>query len=104
MVVLAGVAAVGATFARAVPTPSPSPGVVASGFCTYGTGYFKTSTEAAQRINQYFGGTVTSPAAFFQIGTASSTYTWRRTNSIVAVSQGNETVSVDSGVAALQQA
>jgi hypothetical protein len=104
LVVLAGVAAVGATFARAVPTPSPSPGVVAGGFCTYGTGYFKTSTEAAQRINQYFGGTVSSPAAFFQIGTASSTYTWKRTTTIVPVSQGNETVSVDSGVAALQQA
>src|SRR5437016_9431438 len=87
--------AIAATFVEAA-VAAPSPGVVAGGFCTYGTGYFKTSTEAAQRINQYFGGTVTSPAAFFQIGTASNTYTWRRTNTIVPVSQGNRTVSVDS--------
>jgi PA domain len=104
LVVLAGFAAVEATFARAVPTPSPSPGVVAGGFCTYGTGYVKTSTEAAQRINQYFGGTVASPAAFFQIGSSPNAYTWQRTNEIVAVGRGDNTVSVDSGVAALQQA
>jgi hypothetical protein len=53
LIVLLGVAAAATTFAKAA-VASPSPGVVAGGFCTYRTGFFKTSTEAAQRINQYF--------------------------------------------------
>jgi hypothetical protein len=111
MVVLAGVAAVGATFARAVATSSPSPGVVAGGFCTYGTGYFKTSTEAAQRINTYFAaGSVGSE--IFHVGNvetptddpATYAYTWKKTGTPALVGTGTNTVSVDSGVAALRQA
>src|SRR5262245_618773 len=111
MVVLAGVAAVGATFARAVPTSSPSAGVVAGGFCTYGTGYFKTSTEAAQRINTYFAaGSVGSE--IFHVGNvetptddpATYAYTWKKTGTPALVATGTNTVSVDSGVAALRQA
>jgi hypothetical protein len=110
LVVLAGVAAVGATFARAAAT-TPSSGVVADGFCTYRTGYFKTSTEAAQRINQYFAaGAVRSE--IFHVGPvetpvddpATYAYTWRKTGTPVTVGQGKNTVQVDSGVAALLQA
>jgi hypothetical protein len=54
VIALTALAAVAATFAEA-GVAAPNPGVVAGGFCTYGTGYFKSSTEAAQRINQYFG-------------------------------------------------
>jgi PA domain len=104
VVVLAGVASVGATFARAAAT-TPRPGVVAGGFCTYGTDYFKTSTEAAQRINQYFG--TPSVPEIFHIGTGvpnTYTYTWAKTGTSVTVGQGKDTVQVDSGVAALRQA
>src|SRR6266487_559625 len=49
---------------------APSPGVVAGGFCTYRTGFLKNSTEAAQRINQYFGLPPNPPGAeFFHVGT-----------------------------------
>ena len=100
-IVLAGVAAAAATFAQAAVAP-PSPGVVAGGFCTYGTGYFKRSPEAAQRINQYFG--ASTGAEIFHLGTGSNTYTWQKTGTTVTVGQGKDTVQVDSGVAALQQA
>jgi hypothetical protein len=100
-IVLAGVAAAAATFAQAAVAP-PSPGVVAGGFCTYGTGYFKRSPEAAQRINQYFG--ASAGAEVFHVGTGSNSYTWQKTGTTVTVGQGKQTVQVDSGVAALQQA
>jgi hypothetical protein len=88
----------------------PTPGVVAGGFCTYRTGFLKTNTQAAQRINQYFGATVGSE--IFHVGNletptddpATYAYTWRKTGTVVPVGQGNHTVQVDSGVAALQQA
>lgn len=108
-IVMAGVVAA-ATFAQAAVTP-PSPGVVAGGFCTYRTGYFKTSTEAAQRINQYFAaGAVGSE--IFHVGSvetpvddpATYAYTWRKTGTPATVGQGKNTVQVDSGVAALLQA
>jgi hypothetical protein len=105
-IVLTAVAAAAATLAQAVVTP-PSPGVVAGGFCTYRTGYFKTSTEAAQRINQYFGmAGAPTPAAreIFHVGTGANTYTWEKTGTTVTVGQGKNTVQVDSGVAALRQA
>jgi hypothetical protein len=103
VILLAGAAAAGASFAKAVATP-PSPGVVAGGFCTYHTGYFKTGTEAAQRINQYFAaGSVGSE--IFHVGDPSAyAYTWRKTGAIVSVGTGKNTVQVDSGVAALRQA
>jgi PA domain len=94
-----------------VMTTAPSPGVVAGGFCTYGTGYFKTNTEAAQRINQYFAaGAVGSE--IFHVGLletpiddpATYAYTWRKTGTLVTVAQGKKTVQVDSGVAALLEA
>jgi hypothetical protein len=103
---LAALAAVGATTA-ATATTAPAPGVVAGGFCTYRTGYFKSSTEAAQRINQYFGTAgAPTPAAreIFHVGTGANTYTWEKTGTTVTVGQGKNTVQVDSGVAALQQA
>jgi hypothetical protein len=103
---LAALAAVGAT-AAAMATAAPAPGVVAGGFCTYRTGYFKTSTEAAQRINQYFGiAGAPTPAAreIFHVGTGANTYTWEKTGTTVTVGQGKNTVQVDYGVAALQQA
>ncbi len=101
-VVLAGAVAAAATFATAVVAPTP--GVVVGGFCTYRTGYFKTSTLAAQRINQYFAaGAVGSE--IFHVGDPSAyAYTWRKTGTMVSVGKGNKTVPVDSGVAALQQA
>jgi hypothetical protein len=105
-IVLTAVAAAAATLAQAVVTP-PSPGVVAGGFCTYRTGYFKTSTEAAQRIDQYFGmAGAPTPAAreIFHVGTGANTYTWEKTGTTVTVGQGKNTVQVDSGVAALRQA
>jgi hypothetical protein len=83
---------------------APNPGVVAGGFCTYRTGFFKTSTEAAQRINQYFGLLPPNPPEFFHVGASPNTYTWQRTGTMVTVGQGNKSVQVDSGVAALQQA
>jgi PA domain len=105
VIVLAALAAVPATFAEAA-VAAPSPGVVAGGFCTYGTGYFKSSTEAARRINQYFGtaGGSTAAREIFHVGTGSSTYTWEKTGTPATVGQGKNTVQVDSGVAALQQA
>jgi PA domain len=81
----------------------PNPGVVAGGFCTYRTGFFKTRTEAAQRINQYFAaGAVGSE--IFHVGVAPYAYTWQKTGITVSVGKGNKTVQVDSGVAALVQA
>ena len=99
-VVLAGAVAAAATFATAVVAPTP--GVVAGGFCTYRTGYFKTSTVAAQRINQYFG--AAPGAEIFHVGTSPNAYTWQKTGTLVSVGKGNKTVQVDFGVAALQQA
>src|SRR2546430_6121323 len=43
-----------ALYAQGQVVAPPTPGVVAGGFCTYRTGFFKTSTQAARRINQYF--------------------------------------------------
>ena len=103
---LAALGAVGAT-AAATATAAPAPGVVAGGFCTYRTGYFKSSTEAAQRINQYFGTAgAPTPAAreIFHVGTGANTYTWEKTGTTATVGQGKNAVQVDSGVAALQQA
>jgi PA domain len=103
---LAALAAVGAT-AAPTATATPAPGVVAGGFCTYRTGYFKSSTEAVQRINQYFGTAgAPTPAAreIFHVGAGANTYTWEKTGTTVTVRQGKNTVQVDSGVAALQQA
>jgi PA domain len=88
----------------------PTPGVVAGGFCTYRTGFLKTNTQAAQRINQYFGAAVGSE--IFHVGNletptddpATYAYTWRKTGTVVPVGQGKNTVQVDSGVAALRQA
>src|SRR5262249_60984158 len=100
LVVLA-LAAAAATSAQAAVAP-PSPGVVAGGFCTYGKGYFKNSPDSAQRVNRYFGA---SPGSeIFHIGAGSNTYTWQKTGTTVTVGQGKNTVQVDSGVAALQQA
>jgi hypothetical protein len=84
--------------------------VVAGGFCTYRTGFLKTNTRAAQRINQYFGAAVGSE--IFHVGNletptddpATFAYTWRKTGTMALVGQGNNTVQVDSGVAALRQA
>jgi hypothetical protein len=99
--------AVGAFFltvhAQAQVEGPPNPGVVAGGFCTYRTGFFKTSTEAAQRIDQYFAaGAVGSE--IFHVGVAPYAYTWQKTGSIVSVGKGKQTVQVNSGVAALLQA
>jgi hypothetical protein len=100
-IVFAAVVAAAASFAQAAVSP-PSPGVVAGGFCTYGTGYFKNSTEAAQRINQYFG--ASAGAEVFHVGSGSNTYTWQKTGTTVTAGRGKDTVQVDSGVAALQEA
>jgi hypothetical protein len=91
---------VAATLAQAAVAPSP--GVVAGGFCTYGKGYFTNSPDAAQRINQFFG----TPAVpeIFHVGSGSNTYTWQKTGTQVTVGHGQNTVQVDSGVAALQEA
>lgn len=99
-IVLAGVIAVAATLAQAAVAPSP--GVVAGGFCTYGKGYFKNSPDAAERINQFFG--TSAVPEIFHVGSGSNTYTWQKTGTQVTVGQGKNTVQVDSGVAALQEA
>ena len=110
VVVLAALAAFPAMFAEAAVT-APSPSVVAGGFCTYPTGNIATSTQAAQRINTYFAaGTVGSE--IFHVGNvetptndpATYAYTWQKTGTLVPVGKGPNTVQVDSGVAALQQA
>src|SRR5262245_10856738 len=93
--------AAAATFAQAA-VASPSPGVVAGGLCTYGKGYFQNSPEAAQRINQYFG--ASTGAEISHVGAGSNTYTWQKTGTTVTVGQGKNTVQVDPGVAALQEA
>src|SRR6266513_5862388 len=102
--------AIAATFAEKA-VAAPSPGVVADGFCTYRTGNLSTSTQAAQWINTYFAaGSVGSE--IFHVGNletptddpATYAYTWRKTGTVVPVRQGNKTVQVDSGVAALRQA
>src|SRR5438309_6125461 len=103
VIVLTALAAFPATFVEAA-VAAPSPGVVAGGFCTYGKGYFKTSTQAAQRINQYFT-TGDVGSEIFHVGDASGyAYTWQTTGNQVSVGTGKNTVMVDSGVAALQQA
>jgi PA domain len=110
VIVVTALAAVAATFVE-VAVAAPSPGVVAGGFCTYGTGYLANSTQAAQRINTYFAaGAVGSE--IFHVGNvetptddpATYAYTWRKTGTVVPVGQGKDTVQVDSGVAALRQA
>jgi PA domain len=111
VIVLAALAAVPAVFAEAAVT-APSPGVVAGGFCTYRTGYLATNPQAAQRINTYFAaGAVGSE--IFHVGNletptndpATYAYTWAKTGAtLVPVGNGPNTVLVDSGVAALQQA
>jgi hypothetical protein len=98
---VACVAAAGTAFANGANQP-PSPGVVAGGFCTYGTGYFKTSTEAAESINRYFG--TTAVPEIFHVGSSPNTYTWQKTGTTVSTGNGKKTVQVDSGVAALRQA
>jgi PA domain len=107
---LAGALTLSAVALLAAAGAPPTPGVVAGGFCTYRTGFLKTSTQAAQRINQYFGAAVGSE--IFHVGNletptndpATYAYTWRKTGTVVPVGQGNNTVQVDSGVAALRQA
>ncbi|HEV8251232.1 MAG TPA: hypothetical protein VGQ15_14785 [Gaiellaceae bacterium] len=108
--VLAALTAGGAT-AAGTATAVPAPGVVAGGFCTYRTGYLATSTQAAERINQFFApGAVGSE--IFHVGLvetptddpATYAYTWRKTGTVVTVGKGKKTVQVDSGVAALRQA
>jgi len=106
VIALGSLAAALAAFVAAAVS-APSPGVVTGGFCTYRTGYIATSTEAAQRINTYFG----SPD-IFHVGTvetpkddpATYAYTWLKTKTLVSVGKGKNTVQVDSGVAALQEA
>jgi PA domain len=108
MVVL--LAAVGFCFtlrAQGQASDPPNPGVVAGTFCTFRTGFFKTSTEAGQRINQYFAaGEVGSE--IFHVGVPgnppSYAYTWQKSGTLVSVGKGQNTVQVDSGVAALQRA
>ena len=111
VIVLAALAAVPAVFAEAAVT-APSAGVVAGGFCTYRTGYLATNPQAAQQINTYFAaGAVGSE--IFHVGNletptndpATYAYTWQKTGgALVPVGKGPNTVLVDSGVAALQQA
>jgi hypothetical protein len=111
LIALAALAAVPAMFAESAVT-APSPGVVAGGFCTYGTGYLANNTQAAQQINTYFAaGAVGSE--MFHVGNletptndpATYAYTWQKTGgALVPVGKGPTTVLVDSGVAALQQA
>jgi PA domain len=103
VIMLAALAAVPAMFAQAAVS-APSPGVVAGGFCTYPTGYLATNPQAAQRINTYFAaGAVGSE--IFHVGAAPSTYTWAKAGgALVPVGKGPNTVQVDAGVAALQQA
>jgi hypothetical protein len=92
---------------------APTPGVVAGGFCTYQPGFLKTSTEAAQRINQYFAlGSTLQPlngAEFFHLGVPSNppppyAYTWTRVGTTATVGKGKKAVQVDIGVASLVQA
>src|SRR5437867_2585527 len=96
-------AAAGVSRAEEAAVP-PSPGVVAGGFCTYGKGYFNTSTEAAQNVNQYFAAGAVGSEIFHVGDPASSSYFWRKTGANVTVGKGQDTAQVDSGVAALQQA
>jgi PA domain len=94
MLVLVGAGVAGTSVANAVVT-APSPGVVLSGFCTYGKGYYSNSTVAAQQINTY------------ELGVAignTLTYDWLPTNTNVVVGAGNKAVTVDQGTAWLQQA
>src|SRR5262249_3962010 len=106
VIALGSLAVVLAAFVAAA-VAAPSPGVVTGGFCTYRTGNIATSTQAAQRINRYFG----SPD-IFHVGTvetptddpATNAYTWLKTGTLVSVGKGKNTVQVDSGVAALQEA
>jgi hypothetical protein len=87
--------------AQGQASAAPNPGVVAGGFCTYGTPYFRNSTEAAQRINQYFAaGAVGSE--IFHVGASPNTFTWQKTGVLKKVGKGN--VQVDSAVVALQHA
>ena len=83
------------------PSP-PSPGVVAGGFCTSGKGYFRNSLDALQQINRYLAAGATG-SEIFHVGTGNA-YTWSKTGQNVTVSHANQSVSVDAGVAAMQQA
>ncbi len=82
----------------------PSPGVVTSGFCTGRTGFFKTSTKAAQIINQYFAAGAVGSEIFHVGNLATFAYTWKKTGVLVWVGKGKNAVQVDSGVDALQHA
>jgi PA domain-containing protein len=87
---------------------APSPGVVAGGFCTYPTGFFKTSTEAARRINSYLAaGQVGSE--IFHLGVPHNppppyAYTWLKTGTTTSVGKGKNIVQVDQAVADLLEA
>ena len=71
-------------------------------------GFFKDSTQAAQRINQYFAaGQVGSE--IFHLGVPQNppppyAYTWQKTGTTTFVGKGKNTVQVDKGVANLLQA
>jgi len=83
---------------------APSPGVVTGGFCTYPTGFFATSTQAAQHINQYFVVPIPVGSEIFHVGVAPYAYTWQKTNTTTSVGRGKNTVQVNEGVAKLQAA
>ena len=86
---LAGALTLSAVALLAAAGAPPTPGVVAGGFCTYRTGFLRTNTQAAQRINQYFGAAVGSE--IFHVGNletptddpATYAYTWRKTGTVV---------------------
>lgn len=82
----------------------PSPGVVVGGFCSYPTGLYRTSTQAAQHINQYFVVPFPVGSEIFHVGVAPYVYTWQKTNTTTSVGRGKNTVQVNEGVAKLQQA
>src|SRR5438105_13354334 len=88
----------------ATPGAAPTPGVIAGGFCTSGTGALKTSPEDARRINQYFAAGAIGSEIFHVGDPASHAYTWLKTGTTVTVTRGNQTASVDAAVAAVRAA
>ena len=99
---------VGTSIAISAQGQAPTPGPVAENFRTYQLGFLKTSTQAAQWIDQYFALNASLQPAlngeFFHVGVSPSAYEWRRTATTATVGKGDKAVDVNSGVWALQQA
>ena len=103
LAVSVGLVSCGIAVGLRAQTTAPPPTLVAGGFCTYPTGYFKNRTDGARRINQYLA-TGAVGSEIFHIGVAPHVYTWLKTGTTTWIGKGKDAVQVDQAVAALFEA